>query len=143
MTVCTHNRECLFGEIQNEEMELNALGQIVWDRWNRIPNHFKHVQLDAFQIMPNHIHGIVIIDDCRGGVTPPLRKPTLGLIVAYFKYQSTKEINASRETPGEKIWQRNYYDRIIRNEDELNKIKEYIINNPLKWELDKDNPANL
>lgn len=90
--------------------------------------------------MPNHVHFIVIINesnDCRGGVTPPL--PTLGNIIGYFKYQSTKQINIIRNTPGLPIWQRNYYEHIIRNEKELYEIRKYIKNNPLNWQDDEYN----
>ncbi|MEW6614861.1 MAG: transposase [Thermodesulfobacteriota bacterium] len=119
------------------------------------------MELDEFIIMPNHIHGIIFIaDDCcrgevssplpktetktikKGGETPPLhkniRKHTLGQIVAFFKYQTTKDINESRRTFGIPLWQRNYYEHIIRNETELNKIREYIITNPLNWESDEN-----
>ena len=70
-------------------------------------------------------------------------KHTLGQIVAYFKYQSSKRINSIRGTPGMPVWQRNYYEHIIRNERDLDEIRQYIINNPLKWELDTENPKNI
>ena len=94
--------------------------------------------------MPNHIHGIIIInnfDDGRGEVISPLQisrqHPTLGRIIAYFKYQSTKHINKLRNTPGLKLWQRNYYEHVIRDDNELNRIRKYIINNALKLKEDK------
>ena len=110
--------------------------------------------------MPNHIHVIITINNCRGevtspsspdtnaiksikqgGETPPLpRKITLGQVVAYFKYQSAKTINLIRNTPGAPIWQRNYYEHIIRDEEELHAIREYIRYNPLKWDEDAENP---
>ncbi len=119
--------------------------------WNDLPQRFATIELDEFVIMPNHIHGIIVICDkpnvnCRGGVAPPqgeetspLQKPALGKIIAYFKYQTTKQINQIHGTPGNRIWQRNYYDHIIRSEKSLAKIREYIINNPLQWELDSEN----
>jgi hypothetical protein len=79
----------------------------------------------------------------KGGETPPLRKPSLGHIVAYFKYQTTKQINLTRNTPGLPVWQRNYHDRIIRNEKELHEIREYIRNNPLQWDHDDEHPMNV
>ena len=165
VTICTQYRECLFGEIQNDDMELNRLGQIVRDRWNRIPHHFKHVQLDAFQIMPNHIHGILFIVNVVGAKhshiesiqvenkfirnASPLRKRphgtqpgSLSAIMQNYLSMTSRNINQLRNTPGAKLWQRNYYEHIIRNEKELNQIRDYIIGNPLKWESDKDNPAN-
>lgn len=128
-------------------MELTRLGKIVNDFWYEIPNHFKDVQLDTFIVMPNHIHGIIIITDDfmeavstsqmnenngRGGVSPPKWKRTLGQIIGYYKYQTTKIINQLNKTPGNYVWQRNYYDHIIRNVDDLNKIREYIIQNPIE-----------
>jgi REP element-mobilizing transposase RayT len=114
--------------------------------------------------MPNHLHGIIFIlpptavTDAgvskgavagkgeivgKGAVTAPQR-PTLGQIIAYAKYQSTKRINILRGTPAVRVWQRNYYEHIIRNDADLRRIREYIANNPLKWELDQlhlDNPS--
>ncbi len=97
--------------------------------------------------MPNHMHGIIVIDNnkinnCRGGVTPPLQykqRPTLGQIIAYFKYQSTKKINEIKNTLGLRQWQRNYYEHVIRNDESLNKIREYVMYNPLGWDTDIDN----
>jgi REP element-mobilizing transposase RayT len=78
-----------------------------------------------------------------GGVTAPLRRPTLGQVVAYYKYETTKQINQVRGTPGCPFWQRGFYDHVVRNERDLNAVREYVANNPLKWALDRDNPANL
>ncbi len=146
VTSCVKERECLFGQIVDENMILNEYGKIVLSCWNDLPNHYSHVRLDAFQIMPNHVHGIVFI--VGAGLKPaPTSGPTtkrhgLPEIVRAFKTFSARGINESRRTPGEPIWQRNYFDRIIRDENELNRILEYIIYNPLKWEEDKDNPQN-
>lgn len=142
--ICTHNRECLFGEIVDGETRLSSPGEIVHRCWNEIPSHFPNVELDAFIVMPNHVHGIIIINEsCRGEVTSPLCKPTLGIIAAYFKYQSTKLINNMNGTTGDRFWQRNYFDRIVRDENELNTIRDYIVNNPLKWSFENVNPENL
>ncbi len=127
VTICTKNREGLFGEIRNGTVELSKIGQIVRDYWLEIPKHFGNVQLDEFVIMPNHLHGIINITKknsdftCRGevtspgggntgGETPPLQKPVLGKIIAYYKYQTSKLANQLRRTPGIPIWQRNYYE---------------------------------
>ncbi len=115
MTICTHNRECLLGDIVNGEMRSNEYGNIVSNQWNEISAHFSDVATDEFVVMPNHIHGIIVlIDNRRGGVTPPnwvtspdkmgtetvpLRKYTLGQIIAYFKYQTTQSINRIRRSP--------------------------------------------
>jgi putative transposase len=147
VTICTQNHECKFGEIVNGEMHLNSFGMVVENCWKGIRLHFRNVDLDEYIIMPNHMHGIIAICECenhgRGEVTSPLRKPTLGKIVAYFKYQSTKLINELQGTLGAKVWQRNYYDRIIRNEKELNNIRDYIANNVLAWAFDTENPDNV
>jgi len=161
VTIVAQGRECLFGEIVDGEMRLNEYGKIVQKWWNEIPIHFPNVELGAFIIMPNHVHGIIyIIEERRGevlsprnnpnannlnannkgGETPPLRKPTLGQIVAYFKYQSTKEMNRI-ETPNAitRFWQRNYYEHIIRNEKELQQKTDYILDNPSRWDEDEEN----
>jgi len=96
------------------------------------------------------VHGVIVIDvDRRGAVaapqgeeTSPLHKPTLGQMIAYFKYQSTKQINVLRKDVGTRFWQRNFYEHIIRSDRELNAIREYIIDNPLRWDADLDNPIN-
>ncbi|MDD5731704.1 MAG: transposase [Patescibacteria group bacterium] len=163
ITICTQDRECLFGEVVDGEMRLNEVGKIVEQCYLEIPKHFSNIELDIFQIMPNHVHFILrIVDDdtdCRGGVpppdkeniliqggeTPPLRseKPTLGQMVGYFKYQSTKEINMFLENPGNRIFQRNYYEEIIKNEKHYSEVYDYILSNPQTWIRDKNNPLNF
>jgi putative transposase len=174
VTIVAWQRECLFGEIVGGEMRLNEYGKIVQKWWNEISNHFPNVETIAFVIMPNHVHGIILItkdrrgtvpvhdvheqsmlqnDDApvqgnssrnQGGETPPLRAPTLGQVVAYFKYQSTKEMNALDGTcTVTKFWQRNYYEHIIRNEQEMGKIWDYIETNPIHWADDDENPENV
>jgi REP element-mobilizing transposase RayT len=166
----TQGRECLFGEIIDGEMRLNEYGKIVQNWWNEIPIHFPTVELGVFAIMPNHVHGIIFINTERrgevvsphdnpnnniqdayvdetfnqGGETPPLRKPTLGQIVAYFKYQSTKEMNRNETDQAiTKFWQRNYYEHIIRDERYLQNKTDYIEANPTLWGDDDDNPKNI
>lgn len=143
ITMCTENRSCIFGNIFNGKMILNDVGKIINDVWLTIQKYFNNVELDKFVIMPNHIHGIVII--VGAGSSRPTG-PTLGQIIGYFKYKSTKYINdflgSDNPTPTinqnkiKKIFQRNYYEHIIRNEIELNKIRQYIKNNPLFWNQD-------
>jgi putative transposase len=168
VTIVTQGRECLFGEIVNGEMRLNEYGEIVQKWWNEIPIHFPTVELGVFVIMPNHVHGIIFITTERrgevisahgnpnnnfqdayvdetfslGGETP-LRKRTLGQIVAYFKYQSTKEMNRiETEKAITKFWQRNYYEHIIRDEKDLQSKTDYIKANPSLWDDDENNPPN-
>jgi REP element-mobilizing transposase RayT len=116
------------GEIVHGEMRLNEIGKIAEKFWKEIPIHFSNTEIDEFVVMPNHIHGIIILNEqCRGEVTSPLlQKPTLGKVVAYFKYQSTKSINELNAIMGNRFWQRSFYDRIIRNDKELNNIRDYI-----------------
>lgn len=134
-------------------MQNNFAGEMIQKWWTELAHKFKNIELDKFIIMPNHMHGIIIIDDTRRGEAsspsdihdikqgrgdPAPTKRTLGQIIAYYKYQTAKHINESRSTPGFPVWQRNYYEHIIRNEPELNKIREYIISNPLNWENDEN-----
>ena len=127
----------------NEEMQPNQFGQTVMEWWNEIENHFPYVELDAFVLMPNHSHGIVVFTNNPKPVGAGRPRPMgLGQVMGYFKYQSTKQINFIRQTPGLTIWQRNYYERIIQNETELNRIREYIEVNPAKWDSDKENPVS-
>jgi len=167
VTIVTQGRECLFGEIIDKEMYLSNYGEIVQKWWGDIPVHFPNVETGAFVVMPNHTHGnIFIIEERRGevlsprdrpnkhnlnndydktkiqgGGTPPLQKPTLGQIVAYFKYQSTKEMNKIKTKKAiTKFWQRSYYEHIIRNEKELKQKTDYILNNPSRWDDDDENP---
>jgi REP element-mobilizing transposase RayT len=157
VTVVTHGRECLFGEVVDGEMILNEYGTVVQKWWNDISAHFPGVELGEFVVMPNHVHGIIIIHgrgavpapylttEEQGGGTPPLQKiPTLGQIVGYFKYKSTKEMNLL-EAPGviTRFWQRNYYERIIRNEREMDAIWAYIEANPSAWAEDAENVQNV
>ena len=161
VTICVQRRKCLFGTITDGKMRLNEIGQIVIECWNRIPQHFPSVELGESVIMPNHFHGIISwgISETRdpqpfvGARSPrppenvnnrkskvPL--PSLGKIMAYFKYQSTKHINQRHNTPGTRIWQRNYHDHIIRDDKDLQRLRQYIQNNPMKWELDQLHPDN-
>ena len=162
ITVCTHNRMCLFGHIEQDKMFLNAWGDIVDECWQATPQHFSHTELDEYVIMPNHIHGIIWIVRCTDGAmngnamngampnvgathASPLRsrgpKPrSIGAIVGSFKSAVTKRINEIRGTPGKMVWQRNYYEHIIRNERSLERIRRYIRMNPGQWEYDNENP---
>ena len=114
ITICTYNRKSALGKIENGKIRLSSIGEVAKRIWLEIPKHFENVKLDGFVILPNHLHGIImIIEKCRGEVTSPLQKPVLGQIIAYYKYQTTKFINELRHTPGLSIWQRNYYEHVI------------------------------
>ena len=141
VTICTHNHNVLLGNVVNGEMVLNEYGQIVSKIWKWLPEQYKYIKLHEWIIMPNHLHGIIEYhNDGRGGArTAPtdIKIKPLGRIIGAFKTVSTKHINKIQNTPGHKLWQRNYYEHIIRNEKDLNRIREYIIYNPLKWPEDK------
>ena len=159
ITLCTQNHECLFGEILNGEMRLNEFGKMTQQCWLEIPHHFPHVKLDEFVIMPDHIHGIIILNDIVGAKnfspqpsnnfspqpmpTPqqnitPFRSPskTIGSIIRGFKIGVTKGFR--QNTDIYVVWQRNYYEHIIRNKVELNRMRQYIIDNPKKWKTDEN-----
>jgi putative transposase len=150
VTICTQDRICLFGGVREEHVYLNRLGLLVKRCWRWLPHRYPYVKLDRWVIMPNHLHGIVVIADedlCRGGSrTAPTavvpRRKALGRLIGAFKTASTKEINKIMNTPGARIWQRSFYDHVMRNETELGLIRQYIFNNPLKWHLDRNNPDN-
>ena len=152
MTICAQNRKCLFGEIVNGKMVLNDAGRMVESVWNEIPKYYPGIDIDVCQIMPNHIHGIVVIVGagpcaCPDTGQPQGVAPTMSLsdVVHRFKTMTTKRYidgvkqNGWPTFPG-KLWQRGFYERIIRNENELNRIREYIVNNPIRWEFDRENP---
>ena len=207
VTICTHQRNCLFGEIVDGEIKLNTNGEIARDSWLSIPRHFKNVELDEFVIMPNHLHGIIIIESSEvagealanqdlsqsfsevagealanqdfsqlfsevagealanqdfskqqnlsgqclaptvhTGETVKINgtKPqSLAAITQNYKSVSTRQINRMNKAKGNVIWQRNYYEHIIRNEEALNNIREYIVNNSINWVKDQENPANF
>jgi putative transposase len=152
VTVCTRDRECVLGEAVEGEMQLDEAGRVVADTWNWLGRQYPYVELDEWVIMPNHLHAIVIIhanpadEPSRGGSrtapTLPRRKP-LGRLIGALKTVSAKRINELRGTPGGAIWQRNYYEHIIRTEAELQAIREYIAHNPLSWEIDEENPGRV
>jgi putative transposase len=220
ITICTHNRECLFGEIlgscsvgagftpaqtagftpappMSARMELNEFGVIARDEWLKLPVRYSNITLDTFQIMPNHIHGIIFIKTgdrvgatlavapfavapltvgptplavgphdgigtgdgigagaggrtgagVRAGASPaPTKKISIGDIIGSYKSLVSNEclkIFKSQNKYMGKFWQRNYYEHVIRNDTELNGIREYIMNNPLNWDLDENNPSRV
>ena len=154
VTICTYRRVHLFGRVVDGVMELNEFGEIVRACWDELPTHFPRVELDAFVVLPNHIHGIIVIiaDDIVGAThASPLhpRGPaphSLGAIVGSFKSAVTRRINVLRETPGARVWQRNYWEHIIRNavrangRSPLHAIRRYIVYNPARWAWDRYNP---
>jgi REP element-mobilizing transposase RayT len=157
ITICINDREILLNE--------NNIKEMIYSFWYKLPEKFNNVSINEFVVMPNHIHGIIFLNDPNKnmsvGADPcvcqqkeklgervgsPL--PTIGRVIQWFKTMTTNEYIKGIKNKGwkpfiKRFWQRNYYEHIIRNEEELNQIREYIINNPLKWDLDKENPQNL
>lgn len=158
VTICTHERRCLFGKIADSEVRLNSLGHAIRHHWQDLPNHHAGVELDEYVVMPNHLHGIVVIGESSGEIvgmpaegeaglapTPAVvhsrRKPTLASVIGSFKSACTRTINRQLERPIT-LWQRGYYEHVIRSEAALARIRQYIEDNPATWALDRDNPAN-
>ena len=153
ITLCSYERARLFGEVINGCMILSELGRIVTEEWLRTPVIRSNVELGEFILMPDHFHGIILILEERNGehvgansysprqssqfapTVTPFRSPsnTIGAIIRGFKGSTTKRVNEMRGTPGVHLWQRNYYDHIIRNEYELDQIRKYMRLNPSRW----------
>lgn len=156
ITICTYQKESLFGDVIDKEMILNGYGEVVKNGCESLLDHYPNIILDEYVVMPNHFHGIIIIDNndvvgagssCpddnadkdKGERTSPLRKHTLGQIIGYFKYQTTKQINLQfNDDQVITLWQRNYHEHVIRDEADLNRIRQYILNNPANWETDEN-----
>jgi len=181
VTICTQGHMCLFGDVVNGEMVLNPVGRVVATYWERIPRHFPRVQLGSWVVMPNHVHGIIIVTDdddddgdgrgeafpqspvTANGVgnaqapdqqwpdeeclaptpaTTPYGAPSgsLGAIIGNVKSTITRRINAMRHTPGARVWQRNYWEHIIRTPESHARIEDYIHVNPARWQTDQLHP---
>ena len=173
VTICVKNRVECFGDVQDDRMILNKNGYIVHRQWLWLSKQYQYIKLDAFIVMPNHFHGVIIIDqrrdrsrpvptdadppvvptrpvptDADPSVVPTRPVPTdaarrvksLSELIGAFKTTSSKKIHQNGLLNF--AWQRSFYDNIIRDEQTLHNIREYIFNNPLKWETDRNNPAN-
>ena len=151
VTTCSRDRKPVFGTIIDGEIVLNDWGEIVRDLIEKIPDHFSNIEIDQSVIMPNHVHMIIVIwhnnesgngTACRATTRERFGKPvqqSIPTIIRSFKSAVSKQINTYRKSSGQSIWQRNYYEHIIRDERELNRIRRYVINNPPKWEYDREN----
>lgn len=152
ITLCTQARQCLFGDVVAGKMRLNSLGAIAFNYWQAIPDHFAHIQLDVFVVMPNHLHGILVIRDTPIKVQPACNptekfgKPVPGSIptvIRSYKAAVTKQINLICNTKYTSlIWQRNFYEHINRDEQSLEMIRRYITENPWRWADDPENPQH-
>ncbi|MBL8161974.1 MAG: transposase [Anaerolineae bacterium] len=132
ITICVQNRMHLFGTVRDDKMHLNSAGEMVVTRWLEIAARYPHVDLDAFVIMPNHLHGIVLLEQQDVGLTQ---------IIQWFKIVTTNRfIQGHRQHGWEnftgKLWQRSFHDHIVRSEVELNRIREYVMHNPALWTTD-------
>ena len=157
ITMVAWQREELFGEVVDGEMILNKSGRVAQAEWGKLPRRFRQVELGEFVVMPNHVHGIIVILDGRGTAedipdsieeptrrapTEQFRKPIAGsipTIVRSYKSAVSLRINLMRRNSGSPVWQRNYYEHIIRNEEDYQSKSDYILNNPRNWESDEDN----
>jgi putative transposase len=146
ITICTHRHLSIFGDIIDGEMQLNAAGKRVQSCWKEIPDHFPHVSLDAFVVMPNHVHGILFISKdvvvgaknfspLQSATQPRGTSKTIGSVIRGFKIGVTQWVR--QNTSIKNVWQRNYWEHIIRSEPELKGLREYIRNNPARWTLDR------
>ena len=154
VTICTYRRSCVLGGIHDGRMRLSECGRIVTDCWNDLERHYPDVSLESFVVMPNHIHGIILLDHnpdsgtrataAQGAGLKPAPTTVHGLseVVRAFKTFSSRRINKTRRSPGVPAWQRNYYERIMRDENELNTVRQYILDHPQRWHEDPENPRN-
>ena len=162
VTICTRNRACVLGDVSNGETRLSKAGQVAKSVWEGLPLHYPHVQLDTWVIMPNHVHGILVLlpeehVNIYGGLVvgagfkpaptnanadngSSVRRHGLPEIVRAFKTFSARRINDLVGEPGVPFWQRNYYEHVIRDEASLNRIRQYILENPARWDDDPENP---
>ena len=135
ITICTHNRIHRFGDIVGCQMQMNHFGEIVLQQWNKLPQQYTHIQLDQFILMPNHIHGLFQIIDhgIRAG-------EILGAFKSLCVHHCLKWIQSNNPSfHMGRLWQRNFWKHIVRDEIELHQLREYIINNPMKWDNDEFN----
>lgn len=146
VTICTQNRECLFGTAGDGEIQQNDAGRTAQVSWQELPSRFSNISLDAFVVMPNHIHGIIVVgrqfiassaaqDKNQGAIN---RAPTLGEIVRAYKASSARLIRSAANA--NVAWQRNYYEHVIRDEQSFDRIRQYILDNPVRWSVDPENP---
>jgi len=162
VTIVIHGREHLLGKIVDGNMKLDRFGRIVHNTWFDLPGHYPHIELDAFVIMPNHVHGIIFLNENRRGgsldegdggrndpnwaskshapqpQTRPYTPHPLSEIVRAFKSFSARRINLLRRTTSQPVWQRNYYEHVIRDNTDYMSKRDYILNNPSNWDTDEE-----
>ncbi len=157
-TICTENKECIFGEVIGGITYLNQFGEIAKEEWLKSADIRREIDFDEWIIMPNHLHGIIFINDfyfwdrqLSGkdnsvliGKSKLIRLPkSLSTFVSGFKAAVSRRINDLRSTPGATVWQNNYNDHVIRDKEDLETKRNYIIENPMRWWEDRLNPVNF
>ncbi len=135
ITICTDSRVSRFGQVTDGTMHLSRVGRIAEEEWLRTPSVRSGVSLDVHVVMPNHLHGILLIDDA--GIDLGRLPATVGAIIRGYKGATTRRVTEALPSSTGKVWQRGYYDHIIRSESDMQRIREYIVNNPLQWSLDR------
>ena len=161
VTIVAQGRLCLFGDVVDGEMRANDAGEMVWRVWDGMPGRFPSIEMDEFVVLPNHVHGVIIIRQSLGSLVggqgdsgvqrdtgATTGAATVGDVVGAFKSLTTVEYGRGvRELDwppfDRRLWQRNYYERVIRDESEFSRVREYIANNPMEWEFDRENPAMM
>lgn len=144
VTICAHDRACLFGAVIDDVMVLNRAGSIAYEELTRIPRHWDDtVDIDVFVVMPNHIHAIILIVGTPFSASTTnihtdaqKRVPTLGQIVGNYKSGVTRRIHEQCSGLAGRVWQSRYHDHIIRCPADLHRIQAYVINNPARWQAD-------
>ncbi|WP_159790019.1 transposase [Sodalinema gerasimenkoae] len=161
ITICAYQRQCLFANISNGSIELTTYGEIVAEEWKRSSDIRNEIQLDTWVVMPNHFHGLVEIvggtanrvgadgrtaNRMRANSRSPqrdrMKSKSISSLISGFKSAVTYRINGLRQTPGNPVWQRNYYEHIVRNESECDRLRDYIFQNPHRWQQDQLHPDN-
>lgn len=168
VTIVTQDRGCLFGDVVDGKMQLNDAGQMVRSVWDDLPKYYAGVETDQFVVMPNHLHGVIVLvgvgpracpeaggqpqgvapTNTRSAYSDALRTLSLADVLHWFKTLTTQRYTAGVRESGwtrfnSRLWQRNYFEHVIRSEDSLNRIRQYILENPMRWEFDRENPAAM
>jgi putative transposase len=145
VTIGTRARRMIFGQVENGQFIPNRFGQAVQAVWLQLPRHYARVQLDSFTVMPNHVHGVLALIDPGAGLRPARSAARHGLseIIRAFKGFSSRRLAELDHSLRGMVWQRGFYDHIVRNSDDLTNVRRYIFNNPAKWEFDIENTKSI
>jgi REP element-mobilizing transposase RayT len=156
VTIRAQDRECIFGEVLRGQVVLNGPGEMIQSVWRELPGHYHGVELDAFVVMPNHVHGIVILVGAGPCACPedagqprgvaPTSAMSLPDVIHRFKSLTTAKYRRGVHDNGwspvhRRLWQRNYYEHVVRSEEELDSVRQYVANNPACWDQDRENPG--